>query len=116
MSNSPLKFKLLQDVENRREQIFAIADYIFDHPEISLTENKSSAHLVEVLEHEGFEVEYPYCGLDTAFKATKKNGEGPRIAFMAEYDALPGRGHACGHHWIAATSAGAGIVLADFFI
>lgn len=113
MSNSPLKATLMQDVESRREQIFDIAEYIFDNPEISLTEKKSSAHLVEVLEHEGFTVEYPYCGLDTAFKAAKKNGEGPRIAFMAEYDALPGTGHACGHHWIASTSTVAGIVLAD---
>lgn len=113
MSNSALKIQLMQDVEKHREQTFAIADYIFAHPEIALTEKESSAHLVEVLEHEGFDVEYPYCGLDTAFKATKKNGEGPRIAFMAEYDSLPGTGHSCGHHWIAATSTEAGIVLAD---
>lgn len=103
----------MQAVEDRREQIFEIADYIYKHPEVSMTEKESSAYLVEVLKKEGFEVEYPYCGLATAFKATKKNGEGPRICYMAEYDALPEIDHACGHHWIAATSVVSGIVLAD---
>ena len=113
MSDSALKQQLLQEIDKRRPQIFAITDFIYTHPEISMTEKVSSAYLVDVLKEEGFEVEYPYCGLETAFKATKKNGEGPRIAFMAEYDALPEIGHACGHHWIASTSVVSGIVLAQ---
>jgi len=113
MSDSALKQQLMQEVDSRRSQIFEIADYIYTHPEISMTEKESSRYLAEILKNEGFEVEFPYCGLETAFKATRKNGEGPRIAFMAEYDALPGLGHACGHHWIASTSVVSGIVLAD---
>ena len=112
MSSSELKQLLLKEVDERRGQIFEIADFIYRHPEISLEEKVSSAYLADVLRKEGFEVEYPFCGLETAFKATKKNGEGPRICFMAEYDALPEIGHACGHHWIASTSVVSGIVLA----
>lgn len=112
MSNTELRNALLDEVDKRREQTFEIADFIYKHPEIALEEKVSSEYLAGVLRDEGFEVEYPYCGLETAFKATKKNGEGPRICFMAEYDALPEMGHACGHHWIAATSVMSGIVLA----
>jgi len=103
---------LMTDIDNSREKAFEIAQFIFDHPEISRQEYESSEYLAHYLETEGFAVEMPYCGIPTAFKATRKNGSGPRIAFMAEYDALPGMGHACGHHWIASTSLMAGITLA----
>ena len=99
-------------------QLFDISDYIFEHPELGDQEYESSAYLVKVLREAGFTVEYPCAGLDTAFRADLKTGEGPTIAFIAEYDALPGYGpekkpaHACGHNWIAAITAGAGIALA----
>lgn len=105
--------RLMDMINERRDQAFAIADYIFQHPETSMKEYESSAYLAGVMKNEGFDVEYPYCGIDTAFKATKKNGDGPRICFLAEYDALPGSGHACGHQWIGTVSAMSGIVLAD---
>lgn len=113
MSDTTLKEKLMEEVDNNRDQMFEIADFIYDHPEISLQEKVSSEYLANVLLKAGFDVEYPYCGLETAFKATKKNGSGPRIAYMAEYDALPVVGHACGHQWIASTSTMAGIILAE---
>jgi len=112
MDKKEIEKMLMTDIDNSREKAFEIAQFIFDHPEISRQEYESSEYLAHYLETEGFAVEMPYCGIPTAFKATRKNGSGPRIAFMAEYDALPGMGHACGHHWIASTSLMAGITLA----
>ena len=74
--------------------------------------NVSADELEKKLFDCGFEVEEKFEGMETAFKAVKKNGDGPRIAFLAEYDALPGCGHACGHHMIASMSVGAGLALA----
>jgi len=82
------------------------------HPELSLQETRSSRLLVERLAAEGFEVTAGVAGLPTAFVARRRGGrEGPRVAFLAEYDALPGIGHACGHNLIAAAGLGAGIAL-----
>ncbi|WP_243115008.1 M20 family metallopeptidase [Paraclostridium sordellii] len=65
----------------------------------------------------GFDTIYPYCNMDTAFRAELGDNNGPTIAFLAEYDALPGYGenkepaHACGHNWIAASTLGSCMVL-----
>ena len=96
-----------------------ICDEIFKHPEMGNEEYYSSKFLVTEMEKRGFRVQYPYGGLDTAFRC--EIGEGsPKIAFLAEYDALPGYGpnkdqpgHACGHNWIAACTFGAADVLAQ---
>ena len=90
MDKKEIEKMLMTDIDNSREKAFEIAQFIFDHPEISRQEYESSEYLAHYLETEGFAVEMPYCGIPTAFKATRKNGSGPRIAFMAEYDALPG--------------------------
>lgn len=95
-----------------------ICDEIFHHPELGNQEFYSSRFLVAEMEKRGFRVQYPYGGLDTAFRC--EIGEGhPKVAFLAEYDALPGygpnkneNGHACGHNWIAACTFGAADVLA----
>jgi len=112
LAKDELKQSLFADIDAHREEYIRIAAHLFEHPETANEETESAAYLTAILKENGFEVECPYCGLATGFKATKKNGEGPRIAYMAEYDALPGLGHACGHNWIAATSLGAGITLA----
>lgn len=95
-----------------------ISHAIFCMPELGLQEYRSSKYLVELMQSYGFSVVYPYCGLATAFRAEYGAGDGPTIAFLAEYDALPGYGeqgdapaHACGHNWIAATTAGSAILL-----
>ncbi|WP_206457920.1 M20 family metallopeptidase [Anaerovorax sp. IOR16] len=99
------------------DKIEAISTFIFQNPELGGEEYKSAEYLVNIMKREGFEVTYPYAGEKTGFRAEKGNGNGPTIALLAEYDALPGYGengepgHACGHNWIAATSAGASIVL-----
>jgi amidohydrolase len=81
---------------------------IHSNPELGFKEMKAAAWLTEFLEQNEFHVERNYCELPTAFRASYGRGE-PRIAFLAEYDALPNLGHACGHNIIAACAVGAGI-------
>jgi amidohydrolase len=108
-----MKERVVSEVEKNRDKVLALSDYLIENPEIAMEEHKASAKLSDYLRSEGFEVEENLAFMATAFRATKKNGEGPRIAFLAEYDALPGYGHACGHNLIAAMSVGAGVALAS---
>ena len=94
-----------------------VCNEIFTHPELGNREHYSSAFLTSEMEKLGFRVQYPYGGLETAFRCEIGSGS-PKVAFLAEYDALPGygpnndqNGHACGHNWIAACTFGAADVL-----
>lgn len=99
-------------IKQLRPELQELSEYIYDHPELGHEEVKSSKAHVELLKKHGFDVEYPYLGIDTAFKAVYKgNKEGPTLAYLSEYDALPGIGHGCGHNILGATDTGAGIVL-----
>lgn len=89
-----------------------IADYIHDHPEISEQEFETSKLLVSILKEHGFEVEYPFLGIPTAFCGRIRNGKGPVVAILVEYDALPEIGHACGHSLHGMMSIAAGLALA----
>ena len=80
-------------------------------PELAFHEQQSSAWVVEFLRRRGFSIEYPYCGMETAFRGEAGAGE-PCVAVIAEYDALPGIGHACGHNIIAAAATGAALAVA----
>ncbi len=118
--NTEEKKKTAQDIaESLRNKFEQISDYIFKHPECGGHEKQSAGYLVDILQKEGFQVTYPYGSERTSFRAEKENGTGPSICFLAEYDALPGYGkdggpgHACGHNWIAASSAGAVITLSE---
>lgn len=98
-------------VAARREQLVALSHRIHSHPELAFEEHAAAAWVGEALSDGGFEVETGIADLPTALRATA--GSGPvRIAFCAEYDALPEVGHACGHNVIAAAAVGAGIALA----
>ena len=109
-----MKEKVKAYIESIKDELITLSHNIHANPEISFTEYKSSAFIVEVLRNHGFEVEYPYANVETAFKATKKGkGEGPKIAILAEYDALPEIGHACGHNVIATCSTGAFLALSE---
>ncbi|MGC8561777.1 MAG: M20 family metallopeptidase [Thermoplasmata archaeon] len=78
---------------------------IHELSEVGSREFKSSRVLMGVLRSHGFQVTEGFMGIPTAFKAEMKVGNGkPRIAFLAEYDALPGIGHACGHNLIASSA------------
>ena len=95
-----------------------ISHYIYEHPEIGMQEFESAEFLADYMAKRGFTVTKPYCGVETAFLATYGD-EGPQIDFPAEYDALPGYGedmhnaHACGHNWIAASTAEAALTMAE---
>ena len=109
-----MKDRVISFVDSKRDEIIELSHNIHKNPEVAFTEHKSSKFIVELLEKNGYKTEYPYAGLDTAFRATKKGKEGgPKIAFLAEYDALPEIGHACGHNVIAACSTGAFLAVAD---
>lgn len=101
--------------ENYRQELRELSQYVYDNPELGMEEHLSSKAHIELLKKYGFEVESPYLGFDTAFRAVYDAGkEGPSLAFLSEYDALPGIGHACGHNLLGATDTVAGIVLSEF--
>lgn len=110
---------LARDIANEMKSEFEnISDFILNNPELGGEEYISSKYLTDKIKEYGFEVTYPYLGIDTAFRAELGDDEGTSIAFLAEYDALPGYGenndeaaHACGHNWIAASTFGACVVL-----
>jgi len=94
-----------------RDDLVALSHRIHAHPEFGFEEERASTWLAETLDAAGFKVARGVCDLPTAFVA--EAGSGPLcIAICAEYDCLPGIGHACGHNIIAAMAAGAGIAAA----
>jgi amidohydrolase len=98
--------------ERVEEEMVALSHRIHAHPETKWEEERACAWLGEALDGYGFAVESALCDLPTAFQATA--GSGPlHVVVCAEYDALPGIGHACGHNIIAATAVGAGVALAE---
>ncbi len=103
-----LKEKVQEEVEARRQELIDLSLRIHAHPETAFQERQASQWLSEYLEAHGFRVERGICGLETAFRAVYGAG-GPHIAFLAEYDALPGIGHGCGHNIIGTASVAAGI-------
>ena len=102
------KAKISETIDSMRDGLLTLSHQIHDHPEIGFQEHQAVEFISAFLKEHGFEVETPYCGLDTSFKAVKKGkGPGPRVAFLAEYDALRGVGHGCGHNIIATCAVGA---------
>lgn len=88
----------------------ALSRFIHANPEPALKEVMASQACADFLDGRGFYVERGVAGLPTAFVARFGSGT-PRIAFLSEYDALPGVGHGCGHNLIAIAGIGAGIGL-----
>ena len=98
-------------LDEARDTLLDLSHRIHANPELGFKEEKAARWLSEALAKAGFEVERGACGLPTAFVA--RAGNGPlHIAICAEYDCLPGIGHACGHNIIAAAGVGAGIAAA----
>lgn len=94
-----LKEVMFREIDEIRNEMTAMSDDIFDHPEIGMEEFHAQKVLTDWLEKEGFQVERGVVGVETAFKAVYSHGTGgPNIGLLCEYDALPGIGHACGHH------------------
>ena len=110
---STTKSAIAQAVDRLADDLERLSIKIHDHPELGYQEVKACGWLTEFLAGQGFKVERGIAGVETAFRATIETGDGPTIAIMCEYDALPGIGHACGHNVIATAGAGAGAALAS---
>ena len=108
MEIEELKVETRDHVELQRHQLIQLSLNIHDNPELGFEEEKASAWLIGYLEDSGFHVEPGIAGLATAFRATYGQGS-PRIALLAEYDALPKIGHGCGHNIIATSAVGAAV-------
>lgn len=112
MDKSILFKQMSDEIEKHWPALAALSDYMAARPEVSGEEFESSKRLVEILKNAGFEAEYPFMDMPTAFMARKKGKKaGGRVALMAEYDALPEIGHACGHNLHGAMSVLAGLGL-----
>ncbi|NLJ46847.1 MAG: M20 family metallopeptidase, partial [Treponema sp.] len=104
--------RVLEEIGRIRPEAVRISRSIHAHPELGLQERWASAFLAEEARKRGFQVEAPVAGLPTAFAARYSSPKpGPKVAFLCEYDALPGLGHACGHNIIAAASCAAAFAL-----
>src|SRR6266566_9607318 len=116
MAADPLdeaKTKVADAVDRLADELEKLSLQIHANPELCFKEEKAHGWLTEFLEKHGAQVERGVGGLPTAFRATiSGSGRGPTIAIMAEYDALPNIGHACGHNVIATAGTGAGAAIA----
>ena len=108
------KARVAGAVEAARDEIVDLSHRIHADPEPAFEETHAAAWVAEILARHGFAVEHPAGSLATAVRATLRGraGDGPRIGILAEYDALPGLGHGCGHNTMAASGVGAAIALA----
>jgi amidohydrolase len=109
------KRRIAAAVEAARAEILDLSHRIHANPEPAYEERRAAAWCAEALAAHGFSVELPAGRLATAIRATRpggRGGAGPRIGILAEYDALPGLGHGCGHNTMAASGVGAAVALA----
>ncbi|MDA1129197.1 MAG: M20 family metallopeptidase [Chloroflexi bacterium] len=100
-------------IDGARPELVEVALDIHAHPELNYQETHAAQLLSGTLEKHGFHVERGVGGVETAFTATLPGGagDGPTVAILAEYDALPDIGHGCGHNLIAMAAVGAGLGL-----
>jgi amidohydrolase len=110
-----LKARAAAAVEAARSEILALSARIHANPEPAFEEHRAAAWCAEAIARHGYAVELPAGRLATAVRGRLSGGRGPngpRIGVLAEYDALPGLGHGCGHNTMAASGVGAAIALA----
>jgi amidohydrolase len=116
MDLAAVKERLAAEVDKRADVLIDASHQIHAHPELCYEEHFAHDLLTGLLEAEKLDVERHAFDLDTAFIARAGSGDGPTVAVLCEYDALPGIGHACGHNIIGTAGLGAGVaaaVLAD---
>jgi amidohydrolase len=103
--------QVTRTVEALRQELVDISLDIHAHPELNYQEHHAARALADALERHGFQVERGVGGVETAFRGVIQGGkgDGPTVALLAEYDALPGIGHGCGHNLIAMSNLGAGL-------
>jgi len=105
------KDRLIAEVDRHAEALLDASHRIHEHPELLFEERFAAELLCDMLEGGGLKVERGAYGLETAF-AARAGSDGPTIAVLCEYDALPGIGHGCGHNVIATAGLGAGLAAA----
>ena len=110
------RIELAGIVARHRDEILDVSHRIHADPEVAFEEHHAAALVADVVERHGYAVERGIGGLPTAVRGTLIGGlgpDGPTIGILAEYDALPGLGHGCGHNTMAASGVGAAIALAE---
>ena len=110
------KTEIIKIVDKKKELLKNIALKIHRNPELAFQEKKAVKILTKPLKEAGFNVQVGLAGMDTAFKAVWENNNNknkPKIAFLAEYDALKEMGHACGHNLIGTIAVGAALALTE---
>jgi amidohydrolase len=108
LDSGKLKSIVIGEIDSEQDRLAELSRKLHDNPELAFQEHQAADWLAAYLETKGFSVEKSICDLPTAFRAVYGSGK-PVIAFLAEYDALPGIGHACGHNLISASSIAAGV-------
>ncbi len=112
MNNKEL---IITEIERISSTLKELSLNIYNNPELGFNEYKAVGWICEILKENGFSIDSGIGGLETAFRASiKGNKKGPVIALIAEYDALNGLGHGCGHNLIASASVGAALGLKNF--
>lgn len=113
MEEKDISLRIREAVERHAPTAKALSDDLGAHPEISAQEFESSKKIAAILEKAGYKIEFPYCGMETAFRAVLDRGSGPSVALMVEYDALPVVGHGCGHNLHGSLSVLSALALTD---
>lgn len=113
MDLDDLKLRVAARVDSLRPEMERISADIHGNPEVGFEEEKASQWLSEFLSRHGMDGERGIAELPTAFRADHSGGDGPTVALLAEYDALPGLGHGCGHNLIGTASCAAAIAVAE---
>ena len=99
------------EIESFRAEVMQLNDYIADNPETGSEEFKASKAIVTLLRNHGIDVEFPFNNMETAFRGTINRGKSKKFVILAEYDALRGLGHACGHCASGSISVFAALIL-----
>ena len=106
-----MKEDITRFVDDHADTLLGVSREIHAHPELAFEEVRASTLLADTAERFGMRIERGVYGLDTAFEGHSGAQDGPNVAVLAEYDALPGIGHACGHNIIATAALGAALAL-----
>jgi metal-dependent amidase/aminoacylase/carboxypeptidase family protein len=108
-----LRQRIIDAIDANRDKIIEVAETIRVNPELGYEEVMASQLIASNIREQGYEVEKPLAGIETAFRASKHGRkDGPIVAVLAEYDALAGIGHGCGHNLIGASGLAAAIGMA----
>ena len=112
MDRETAKKTVIAEIDRRADALLRVSHEIHAHPELNFEEHFAHDVLTAAIANAGLPVTAHAYGLDTAFVSVSGPSDGPLVAVLCEYDALPGIGHACGHNIIAAAGLGAGLAAA----